>query len=101
VESLCSALSVGFVRHDVHVEPGGISNPSAQRATQRDAEGAMTGHTMDDLVETVLLNMLRGSGVDGMSPMVDDPRSPFVTYRAAPCTILSRCRPSRPARRDE
>jgi tRNA(Ile)-lysidine synthase len=41
----------------------------------------MTGHTMDDLVETVLLNMLRGSGVDGMSPMVDDPTKPLRDVR--------------------
>ena len=82
VQSLCAALSVGFVRHDVHVEPGG-NFESRARGARRSAmpEGIMTGHTMDDLVETVLLNMLRGSGVDGMSPMVDDPTKPLRDVR--------------------
>ena len=38
---------------------------------------------MDDLAETVLLNMLRGAGLDGLSPMVDDPTKPLVKGFAA------------------
>ena len=61
---------------------------------------------MDDLVETMLLNMLRGAGLDGLSPMVDDPTKPlrdvrridlhdFVdesSYRAAPRRDRTRVR---------
>jgi tRNA(Ile)-lysidine synthase len=32
---------------------------------------------MDDLVETMLLNMMRGAGIDGLSPMVGDPTKPL------------------------
>jgi tRNA(Ile)-lysidine synthase len=84
VESLCSTLGVSFVRHDVTVEPGG-NFESRARAQRRQAmpHSVMTGHTMDDLVETLLLNMLRGAGVDGLSPMVDDPTKPLRDVRRA------------------
>ena len=82
VESACTSLGVAFVRHDVTVELGGNFEARA-RSARRAAmpEGVMTGHTMDDLVETVLLNMLRGSGLDGMSPMVDNPTKPLRDLR--------------------
>lgn len=82
VRALCASLAVGFVRHDVLVEPGGNFEARA-RSARRQAmpEGVMTGHTMDDLVETVLLNMLRGGGLDGMSPMVGDPTKPLRDVR--------------------
>jgi len=84
VAALCNSLGVDFVRHDVLVEAGGNFESrarSARRAAMPD--GVLTGHTMDDLVETILLNMLRGAGVDGMSPMVDDPTKPLRDIRRA------------------
>ncbi|MGC1420592.1 MAG: tRNA lysidine(34) synthetase TilS [Acidimicrobiales bacterium] len=82
VRGLCDALGVGFVRHDVLVEPGGNFEARARSARRRALPAeVMTGHTMDDLVETVLLNMLRGAGVDGLSPMVDDPTKPLRDLR--------------------
>lgn len=82
VEKLCASLDVAFVRHDVVVAPGG-NFESRARAARRHAmpETVLTGHTMDDLVETMLLNMLRGAGVDGLSPMVDDPTKPLRDVR--------------------
>jgi tRNA(Ile)-lysidine synthase len=84
VEELCTTLGVPFVCHDVLVEPGG-NFESRARAMRRQAmpHSVMTGHTMDDLVETVLLNMLRGAGIDGLSPMVDDPTKPLRDVRRA------------------
>jgi tRNA(Ile)-lysidine synthase len=82
VEGICRQLGVGFVRHVVVVEAG--SNFEARaRAARRAAMpgGALTGHTMDDLAETVLLNMLRGAGLDGLSPMVNDPTKPLRDLR--------------------
>ncbi len=43
------------------------------------AEVVMTGHTRDDAVETVMLHILRGSGVHGLrglEPVADYPRGP-------------------------
>lgn len=82
VEALCASLEVEFVRHDVNVAGGG-NFESRARSARRLAmpPDVLTGHTMDDLAETVLLNMLRGAGLDGLSPMVDDPTKPLRDVR--------------------
>jgi tRNA(Ile)-lysidine synthase len=41
----------------------------------------MTGHTMDDLAETVLINVMRGAGIDGLSPMIGDATKPLIALR--------------------
>jgi tRNA(Ile)-lysidine synthase len=82
VRAICQQLDVAFVRHDVVVEPG-ANFESRARSARRSAMpgGVLTGHTMDDLAETVLLNMLRGAGLDGLSPMVNDPTKPLRDLR--------------------
>lgn len=84
VEGICRTLQIPFERHDVVVEPGANFEARA-RSARRSAmpAGVLTGHTMDDLVETVLLNMLRGAGLDGLSPMVNDPTKPLRDVRRA------------------
>jgi tRNA(Ile)-lysidine synthase len=70
------------VRH-ADVAPG--PNLEARARTARHAllpEGALLGHTADDQAETVLLNLLRGAGLDGLAAMrVDDPRRPLLALR--------------------
>jgi len=82
VRELCGQLKVPCVIHDVDVAPGANFEARARAERRRVLPGgSMTGHTMDDLAETVLLNMMRGAGIDGLSPMVNDPTKPLLGVR--------------------
>ena len=82
VEEVARRFAVPCVVHDVQVEPGANFEALARAQRRRCLpEGTLTGHTMDDLAETVLLNMIRGAGLDGLSPMVHDATKPLRNVR--------------------
>jgi tRNA(Ile)-lysidine synthase len=82
VVAVAERFGVPCVVHDVFLEPGGNFEALARAQRRRVLPpGTLTGHTMDDLAETVLLNMMRGAGLEGLSPMVGDTTKPLQRVR--------------------
>ena len=70
VEAGARTLGATFEAVAVKVEPGADLEARARLARYEALpEGALVGHTADDQAETLLLNLVRGAGIDGLSGM--------------------------------
>ena len=74
VATVAAALGFDFDSRRVDVRAGTDLEARARRARYEALpDGVLTGHTMDDQAETVLLNVLRGAALDGLSAMRQRP----------------------------
>ena len=70
VKAGARSLGATFEAVAVIVELGGDLEARARHARYEALpEGALVGHTADDQAETLLLNIMRGAGLDGLSGM--------------------------------
>jgi tRNA(Ile)-lysidine synthase len=95
--------AVRAVRVDVAPGPNLEARARAARRAVLPAD-ALLGHTADDQAETILLNLLRGAGLDGLAGMRPDGRRPLLALRraetAALCTALALVTVDDPTNRD-
>ena len=84
VAAAASRFGAAFRAERVDLDPGPNLEARARAARYGVLPpGVLTGHTADDQAETVLLNLLRGAGLDGLAGMAPGPNHPLLALRRA------------------
>lgn len=87
VEALAKTLDSNFQHLKVEVKKGGNLEANARKVRYEALDAidpnTLLGHTADDQAETLLLNLLWGSGPEGLAGMRRNQRRPILNLRRA------------------